>query len=113
MKRLVWVCLLATGCDWYFGNQDPPPPDAGVLPIADAAVPFADAGLPNCLDMFQRMDCQYDLSGSVVDFTTQEAPALAGTQLEVELNTAWDVIPPFPAMCAALTTIPVDGMGSF
>ena len=107
------AAVLAGGCDWYFGEESNPSPrpDAGP-PIPDAAV-IVDAN-PNCVSDEQRDNgCSYDLTGTVIDFTTREASVLPGVQLQLDVTTAWDTIPFFPAGCPPLATIPVSGSGYF
>src|SRR5262245_10317163 len=97
------AAVLAPGCDWYFGeHHEPGSPDAGII------VPPPDAdGVPDtvgdCLTATQRThECTYDLSGTIVDFSTLAAPDLPGVQLDVLVTTAWDTIPFFLPFCPAL-----------
>jgi hypothetical protein len=109
MKRIAitWLAL-APACSWYFGDGDDdtqPPPDARVIEDPDAA--------PGpCLDDSRRTaDCRVDVTGTVIDFTTQ-APVT--DPVEVHLTTGWDAIPLFPPpeSCAPLEIIPVTA-GAF
>src|SRR5262245_63194798 len=56
------------------------------------------------------MDCVVDVNGTIVDFVSGDAYPGAPA---VEVTTAWDTIPPFPAGCPALAAATPDGTGTF
>jgi hypothetical protein len=110
------VAAVASGCDWYFGEEhfDPTPDARVIIGVPDASL--LPDGFVNgrCLSPENRThDCRYDLSGTIVDFSTLAPPDLPGVQLDVGVLTAWDTIPFFPAGCPTLATVSVTGSGFF
>lgn len=107
MRATVMLGLtLCAGCELYFGDDDSPP----LVPDARVGQP-PDAGPADCLPETSRTaDCEVDVGGELVDFTTG-AP-VGPAQLRV--TTAWDTVPFFPPVsCPALGFVTAGADGLF
>lgn len=103
----------APGCKLYFGDGDDGSgvPDGTILSPPDARERFDGAFADPCLAPEDRpIDCVVDVTGSVVDFVTGDP---YGGGPFVDVTTAWDTVPPFPAGCVPLQSIVPDATGAF